>query len=191
MYLQITLAPGVAQEFQEEADFFRVLDSAVNDLSVYFYKSGVEVSRAEGITAGYGEKFQRGTFDKIRIESATGGAVSLVCRLGNEVSYDKPPTGNISIAAPMRAPATQARKTVTNASQELLAANSRRNYLLIQNKDTAGNIWLNLAGQAATQANGVNIPPGGAFELNCNQLLSAIYAIGDIDNNANIVTVEA
>lgn len=191
MQLNLTLAAGVGQEFIEEADFFRVLDSSVSDLVVVFYKAGAEVSRAEAVTAGYGEKFNRGTFDKIRISSATGGTVSIALRLGNDISYDKPPTGNVTIANPVQASATQGAAAVTNASAQLLAANADRKYLLIQNKSASGSIWLNLAGNAATTANGVKLGPGDAYEMNCATLTGAIFAIGDLANNPDVVTVEA
>lgn len=193
MHISTTLAAGIGQEYTEAADFFRVLDCAVSDLVVRFYKDGREVGNVANVTAGYGEKFTKETFDRVRIQSATGGAVSFVMRLGNDVSYDKPPTGAVTVSSltPTRAAATQAAQTVTNASAQLLAAKANRSYLLIQNKDAAGSIFLNLAGAAATVVNGVKIPPGGSLELNCNLLTGAVFAIGDIPSNANIVTVEA
>ena len=80
-------------------------------------------------------------------------------------------------------------KTVTNASAQLLAAKPGRRYLLIQNRDAAGSIFVSF-GKAATTANGVRVVPGGAFELTGTQTEQAIIAIGDVANNANIVTVE-
>lgn len=85
---------------------------------------------------------------------------------------------------------TNQQKTVTNASAQLLAANAAREYLLIQNKDTAGNLYIGFGGGAVTAANGVRIIPGGAFELIGVCTTQAIQAIGDIANNANVVTVE-
>lgn len=191
MQLSITLAANVAQEFQEEADFFRVLDSAVNDLDVIFYKAGKEVSRAENITAGYGEKFTRGTFDKIRISSETGGAVSVATRLGNEISYDKPPTGNVTVT---NQPATggalsQWGITVTNSANYLVAGGSAaRRFFSVQNKDGAGNLYLSF-GAAATVANGIKIPPGGYFEAAIYAPTSSINLIGDIASNSNVVVI--
>jgi hypothetical protein len=80
-------------------------------------------------------------------------------------------------------------KTVTNASAQLLAANPARSYLLIQNKDTSGNVYIAF-GKAATVAAGVRVIPGGAFELIGVCSTQEIRAIGDIASNANIVTVE-
>lgn len=80
--------------------------------------------------------------------------------------------------------------TVTNASQEFAAANSDRKYLLIQNKDSVGNIYVNF-GAAATVANGVKIIPGGNYELNNIAPNNSVNIIGDIASNANVVLVTA
>ena len=78
---------------------------------------------------------------------------------------------------------------MTNASAQLLAANAARQYLLIQNKDGAGNLYIAF-GKAATVANGVRIIPGGAYELVGVCSTQEIRAIGDIASNPNVTTVE-
>jgi hypothetical protein len=105
---------------------------------------------------------------------------------------DQAPTGAANIVAqvPPQATGSNTAATVTNASGLLLAQNSNRQYLLIQNKDTTGSIYINF-GATATTANGVQIEPLGSFELNNNMLTAAIYAIGDIASNANVVIVSA
>lgn len=90
---------------------------------------------------------------------------------------------------PARATGANTQKTVTNASASLVAANLTREYLLIQNKDASGNIYINF-GAAATIANGVLIPPNGTFVLENNMLTAQIFAIGNIANNPNVVVVE-
>jgi hypothetical protein len=99
-------------------------------------------------------------------------------------------TGTAAIQAKNGTP-SQAAATVTSASAQLLAANANRRFLLIQNKDASGAIYLNFAGAAATLANGIKIGPGEAYESSAGWVSSAaIYAIGDIASNANIVIVE-
>lgn len=190
MLLTIALAANTPVTFHEAGNFFRLLQAA-NDVNVDFYWQGKEIADAYGISGGYGETFAQ-QFDKLTIVSPTAQTVKFVTRLGNSVSYDAPPSGNVVVTsqAPCRASVTQAQATVTNASAQLLAAKSNRSYLLIQNKDAAGNIWLNMAGAAATQANGIKIGPGGSFELNCNILTGAVFAIGDIASNANVTVLE-
>lgn len=188
MYQSITLAAGVAVEFQEPADFFRVLSSVPSDLDIIFYRNGAEQSAASNIGAGYAEDFEA-PITKLRISSAAGGLVRFVMRLGNRVRYDAPPTGNVSVTNTAGA-FTQDQKTVTNASAQLLAANAARRYLLIQNNDTAGIMYVTLDGTAATTAKGIKIDPGGVLELNGYSTTAAIFAIGSIASNANVVAVE-
>lgn len=191
MLLTVAMTAGVPVTFHEAGNFFRLLNAA-SAVNVDFYKNGAEIADAYGITGGYGESFAQ-QFDRITLTSPSTQTIQFVTRLGNNVSYDAPPSGNVVVTslAPSRAAATQAAGTVTTASAQLVAAKSNRTYLLIQNKDVSGKIWLNLAGAAATQANGVLIPPGGSYELNCNILTGAVFAIGDIASNPNIVIVEA
>ncbi len=81
-----------------------------------------------------------------------------------------------------------AQETVTNADQQFLAANARRKYLLIQNNDTAGIIYVSF-GVAATAVNGVKILPGGSYEPVVPPNTS-IHILGSIAANANVVVVE-
>lgn len=190
MYQNLTLAAGVAVEFQEAADFFRLMSAPTTDISVIFYAAGKEVARAENVGAGYAEKTGI-VFDKVRIVSTAGGNVGFVSRLGNEVRYDTPPNGNVTVTSlvPTRATGANSQKTVTNASAQLVAANPSRAYLLIQNNDATGIVYVAF-GAEATVANGVRIAPGGSYELNCNILTGQVNAIGSIASNTNVVVVE-
>lgn len=93
-------------------------------------------------------------------------------------------------AVPKSAAFSNTAKTVTNASAQLLAANAARQYLLIQNQDPSGILWIGFGAGAVTTANGVRIIPGGAYELVGVCSTQAIQAIGDIASNNKVVTVE-
>ncbi len=192
MYQQITLAAGVQQEFNELADFLRIMKATPNDIVVIFYKQGREVSKSTGIGAGYAERFLSGDFDRIVISSATGGTVDFVMRLGNDVRFDAPPTGNVEVLNLTAAQGAfeQTIVTVTNASGQLLAANAARRYLLIQNNDAAGDVYVTLDGTAATTAKGIKIAAGGSYECQGFVPSGAVFAIGSIANNPNVVAVE-
>lgn len=179
----ITLTAGQEQEFYEVGDFFRIM-SASQPLTVRFYAQGAQVAESKGVAGGYAERFQAGGFDRIKLLSDTTQTVQFVARLGNQVFYDLPPFGNINGAF------AQNQKTVTNASAQLLAANLFRRYLLIQNKDSVGSVYLKFGATAATTANGVRIPAGGSYEITGFVPTDAIQAIGDIASNANIITIE-
>lgn len=200
-----TITAGQTLEFFEPGDFFRIME-AVNPLTLIFYRNGAEVARAEGVSEGYAERFRGEGFDRYRITSATTQAIQFVARQGNEVAYDKPPTGAITGTVALDAPTlaalesvnvqnnqgafTQAQKTVTSSSATLQAANAARRYLLIQNNDATGIVYVNLNGAAATAANGVRLLAGASLELTGYVPSGAITAIGSIASNANVVVVE-
>ncbi len=186
MYQSITLSAGVAVEFTDAADFMRVLEAAPTDLQLIFYRAGQEVGRAEHITAGYSERFAQ-AFDKMRMSSATGGVVEFVTRLGNEVRYDRPPSGRIRNES---GAFVQVQATITNASSVIRAANNNRQFLLIQNRSATGTIYINLSGATATTANGVRITAGGVLLLDQFMPNNQITAIGDIASNPDIIITE-
>lgn len=181
---------GEGKELADLGDFFRVM-SASAPIDVIFYHQGREVSRAEGIGLGYWEEFQNGDrFDRVHVTSQTAQTIQVAMRLGTHVGYDIPPTGNVSIAGGMSGAFTQTAPAVTNASGALLAAKANRRYLLIQNNDPAGDIFVRFDGAAATAANGVKIAAGGSYECQGFCPSGAITAIGSIANNAAVVVVE-
>lgn len=189
MYQRLTLVAGVPVGFNETADFFRVLAFPDNDLTVIFYKNGAEVARAENVGAGYAENVGS-AFDRIVLVSAGGGGLDYVTRLGGVVTYDTPPNGNVTVTNTSGAVVNTA-KTVTNADGQLLPAKAGRRYLLIQNKDAAGIVYISFGAGAATVANGVKIAAGGSFAADANFCPdNEIRAIGSIANNPNVVVVE-
>lgn len=193
MLQTVTIQAGATLEYFEPGDFFRLLDAA-DPVTLIFYKDGAEVSRSEGVAEGYAESFGA-SFDRFRITSATTQAVQFVSRLGNRVAYDKAPTGSTTVVGTVQvaqAPTAwaQAQKTITNASGSLLAANAARRYLLVQNNDATGVIYITLDGTAATTAKGVKLSPGDSLECRSPAPSGEIFAIGSIASNANVVVVE-
>ena len=174
--------------FEFPGDFFRLIDG-VNPVDVIFYKRGSEIARAEQMLPGYGETVND-AFDAFVIVSGTAQTVRCVVRKGGEVRYDRA-SGSVTVLN-VNGAFVNTQKTVTNASAQLLAANAARRYLLIQNNDAAGNIFVRLDGGVATVGTGVKIPFGGSYEIGVGGYTptGAIVAIGDIASNANIVTVE-
>jgi len=189
MYQALTLAAGVFVDFNELAAFFRLLVAPRPDLSVIFMRNGAEVGRAENIGAGYAETTAQ-PFDRIRMKSEGGGTVAFVTRVSGEVRYDTPPNGQVTVTN-TSGEVANSQKTVTNASAQLLAAKVGRRYLLIQNKDAAGVVYISFGAGAATTSNGLKIAAGGSFVADANFCPeNEIQAIGDIANNANVVVIE-
>lgn len=182
MLQTINLDAGQGVEFAELGDFFRLLHAS-QALKVRFYLGGREVAIADGVTGGYAEQF-REKFDRVRLESATAQSVQFVVRDGNRVDFDQPPNGNVSGAF------AHAAHVVTNASGQLLAANVVRRYLLVQNNDAGGDVWVRVDGAAAVVGQGVKIAPGGSWEIAGYVPTGAVMAIGSVASNANVVTVE-
>jgi len=212
MKIDVTLTAGQAQEYFSAASFFRLLE-ATGPVDLVFYLQGKEVERAENVGEGFAIRFNAGPegagFDKLRIQSPSTQAVEFVSTLNADVFYDKPPTGTITGTVALDAttlaaletvnvgnqPAdqgafTQAQKTVTNASAQLLAANAARRYLLIQNNDATGVVYVTIDGTAATTAKGIKIDAGGSYECAGFCPSGEIRAIGSIASNANVVAVE-
>ncbi len=188
MYQSLTLSAGVGIEFIEEADFFRVMKAVPTDLEIIFYAQGREIAKATGIEAGYAERTSV-RFDKVRITSATGGLLEFVMRLGSDVRYDKAPTGTVTITGNQGSFA-QYPTTVTSTTGEIVAPKADRRYLLIQNNDATGIVYINLAGANATAANGVRLLPGESYENSGFLSTNSVKAIGSIASNPNVVVVQ-
>lgn len=182
MQVNETIPAGGLLRFSEVGDFFRVL-AAGSSLTIIFYRRGSEVARAEKVGAGYSEQFSE-AFDQIVVKSDVTNAISIVARYGNTVTYDQPPNGAVNGSF------NQVQSTVTNASAAVLAANTARRYLLIQNKDAAGDIFVRLDGVPATEANGLKIESGGSLELVSFVATGEITAIGSIASNPNVIAIE-
>lgn len=183
-----TIQAGKSWDIGIPGDLIRII-SVTGPVDLTVKNNGLPISKATGVLEGYWSK-PPGGFNGMLIESATTQTVTVAIVAG-EAGYDRA-AGVISVAnIPATGGAyTNTQKTVTNASAQLLPANSGRRNLLIQNKSLAGSVWLAF-GVAATTANGVKLGPGGVYEAPGFYLpTNDIYAIGDIASNAEIVVLE-
>jgi len=192
---QQTFATAKTWELNISGTYFTTLECSLS-VNVRFFKGGkmLDLGEIKGLLAGLevtlGEIGQQPAFDRVQIDVQAGDTVKI--GIGNgQARYNR---GQASVnvlvnTQPLSALFDNQAQTVTNASAVLLAADPARQYLLVQNKDGGGSIFLSF-GKAATTANGVRVIPGGAFELVGTQSTQAIHAIGDIASNANVTTVE-
>jgi len=101
-------------------------------------------------------------------------------------------TGNLYVAPASGATSTvaytQTTPTITNSNGTVLAANTSRKYVSIQNNDAAGIVYINF-GAAATTAH-FKIIAGATLILDNFVPNGTITAIGSIASNANISVVE-
>jgi len=186
MHVKTTITAGTIVQFIEQADFFRLLSSAL-PVSVEFYQNGAKIGEAIDVNGGYAERIPTG-FDRITVTSASTQLIQFVTRNGGDVRYDNL-TGNVAITN-VNGAFTQAAATVTNVSGQLKAANAARRYLLIQNNDATGIVYVRLDGVTATAGTGIKIAPGGSYEIKTYVPSGAITAIGSTASNANVVVVE-
>lgn len=176
------------QRFNTPGRLFRLL-STVNPVKVEAYLGGAVVSVAEDVEGGFWFTQEQG-FDAVAITTAASEQVKFL--IGeSDAGFDRT-VGTVSVSnlQGVNGAFTNAQKTVTNASAELLAANAARRYLLIQNNDAAGDIYVRLDGGTATTGTGVKIAAGGSYELQGYVPTGQINAIGSIASNANVVVVE-
>ena len=149
-----------------------------------------DVVRLAGLVAGQG--FEKSPFTRIEIKDASGASNTIRYVIATEGFLDGI-TGAMQITqnVPVRSGSfANTAKTVTNASAQLIAANASRTYLMVQNRDASGSIYLNWGAGAATTTNGVLIGPGGAYEMSEAQSTPAMQAIGSIASNANVLVTE-
>ena len=142
-----------------------------------------------GLTAGQG--FEEQPFSRLELTDASGASNTITYVIADR-GFLSGLTGNMTISSivPVQSGSfANSNNTVTNASAVLVAANTARKYLLIQNNSNTGNIYVRF-GVAATVATGIAISPGGAYEMSDVQSTQAIHAIGDIASNANVTVVE-
>ena len=179
----ITIPANGSYRLLVEGMFFKITacTGAVNVIS--------DFGRLEAIQFGQG--LEKTAFSYLLINDASGASNTVTVLVGDQNFIDAQ-TGNFAVTAnkaPQSSSFVNVNATVTTASAQLLAANAARQYLLIQNKDPSGILYITF-GAAATVANGLQISPGGAFELAGTVSTQLINAIGSIASNANVVTVE-
>jgi hypothetical protein len=194
---QQTFAAAQVWELYVTGRYFTTLE-CTQPINVRFYKGGqlLDAGAINGLMSGLEMTLgniedRTPAFDRVQIDVQAGDTVKI--GIGNGQGRYNRGAASVTITQGKVAQTgafANVQKTVTNVTGQLLAANTARQYMLIQNKDTAGNLYVSFGAGAATVANGVRIIPGGAFELVGVCSTQAIQAIGDIASNANVVTVE-
>lgn len=172
--------------------YFTVLGCS-NAVNVRLYKGGqlLNLGEVKGLLAGLEilPKIDPGldyAFDYVEVDASAADTIKI--GIGNgEARYNRS-QGNVAITNVNNA-LVSAQRTVTNVSAVMIAANANRRYLLIQNKDSVGNLFVAF-GVVATSANGVRIAPGASLTIDAFCVNNSINVIGDIASNANVVSVE-
>ncbi len=176
--------PNGAYRLIVAGQFFKVL-ACLGALDVQ-----TENCNLKGLGAGDG--LEKTPFSWLTLTDRSG-ATNTVRLVVSDAAFINSPQVSTSIVAnrtTVSASFANAQKTVTNASALLVASNAARQYLLIQNKDPTGSIFVSFGTGFATTANGLRIGPGGSWEWDSTVSSQSLNAVGDIASNANVVIVE-
>lgn len=153
-----TLAANTSIVAFEHGAFFRLF-SSTGAVNVKFFRNNAEILHVDSVLGGF---WRRGEFDKVEVTDISGAnnTVAFVIDTG-EIGYDQS-AGQVSVSSlpPVANPVTQS-NTVTGADAQILAANTSRKFLMLQNTGTA-DVFVTFDGSAAT-ANGAKIAAGGAM----------------------------
>ena len=179
----ITLAANASQRLLVSGQFFKIMAAT----------GGVSITSTFGTLDSliFGQGLENTPFDYLLLTDTSGVPNTVKILIGDQNFIDGL-TGNMAILSnkvPQSSAFVNAQATVTNASAQLVAANTARQYLLIQNNSATGNIYVNF-GAASTTANGVRISPGAAWELALCVSTQQIFAIGDIASNPNVLVTQ-
>lgn len=204
--LTVALDAGQTRNFKMSGTYWEIISGAADIDTVEFFDQNDSFQDSfQGVREGIYRNAPFAGFSvtngatsqtiKILFGSGSGGnraaPVSGTVNIGNTVEVTQVLGDTFSVAPSPASTPAQVAKNVTNVSANLLAAKADRKYLLIQNKSATGTIWINLAGAAATQANGIRLGPGDSFTQEGNRIIvGAITAIGDIAANPDVITLE-
>ena len=187
------------REFPISGAYFELLQ-IVNPVDLKFYDAnGVVICDEKQVSAGHWVNRAGNNIDgkplshfvRFEITTSANEAVKFTATDGTSGSRVSP-ANIISTVIPLGLAHTQAKKTVTNASTTLLAANATRRYLFVQNQDPTGDIYIRTdgGGAAVADASAVRLRPGDVWEPAVPPL-AALTAIGSIASNANVQVTEA
>ena len=191
--IQQTFTGAQDWEINIPGKYFTLLE-CTNPCSITFYKGGKKLELGEINALLAGLEVTPGELDSLepsfdRVKIAVSAADTVKVGIGNGQARYNRSQGNVSITN-VGGGFTNSQKTVTSTSAVLLAAKPGRRYLLVQNNDPSGIIYLSF-GVAATTTNAIKIAPGGSYTVDASYCPNdAIHAIGSIASNANVVAVE-
>lgn len=139
--------------------------ACTNAINIRFYKNGKKLDLGDitGLLAGL--EVQGVDFDRVVIDVT--GADTVTIGIGNGNARYNRANATVTVSTnrlPKLNTQSQAAANVTVASTQMLAANTSRQYLFVQNNDPAAVIYLNINGAAAAAGTGIKLGPGDSYE---------------------------
>ena len=157
--LSIDLVAGERKNIYALANFLHILETTAA-IDIEFINGGNVYGTALQVEFGLKAK-PEGGFTELGFTSATTQTIKIYIGVGDG-SYDRI-TGNVALLNQQGAK-TNTQKSVTNAAKTIVAANTARRSLFVQNNSTTAVMRLKLDGTAASATSGVRIQPGQYFE---------------------------
>lgn len=175
-----TFASAQTWVIHQSGSYFTTLATGLG-INVRFYKGGAQLSQSQitGLLAGLEVDFTKqagndgeAAFTRVEVDVLGADTVSILISDGS-VRYNRA-QGSVAVTN-MDGVYTDSQKSVTNADQVLLAANTARRVAVIQNNSAAGVLRIVLDGTAASATKGKRIQPGQIYELPGYATTSAIH----------------
>lgn len=192
-----TFAGAQTWQLNVPGRYFVIL-TCTNTLNIRFYLGGKKLDMGDitgllaGLEVGPLDPAQGFTFAFDRIEIDVTGADTVQVGIGNGAARYNRANATVTVAnnkQPQTAAFGTLQATVTNASTQILAANTVRQWLFIQNNDPTGIIYINF-GSPATVAGSIKILPGQSFEMAGTQTTTSILAIGSLASQNNVIVAQ-
>lgn len=187
------VAAGQSETIAVSGDYVRVEKATV--------PIWIETEQGDGFQLDEGEEASLAHFERLifRHDDAADQQIRLFIGDGARVGSAKV-SGEVSVPAGLNvnnlktivqaSTVTNIARTVTTSVSFLASSNANRAYLIIQNKSSAGSIWVAI-GDTPTVAKGVRIGPGEKLEFTGGIVpVQSVNAIGDTPNNAEVVVME-
>jgi hypothetical protein len=178
----VYLTPGQSKILMVTGKFYRVQTAT----------GAISVTRDDGSTIGPllpGQGETGENFTRIIVTNTSGYNNTVTLMIGDSNFIDNRLIGSVTVLN-TGGSYIQASAVVTSISSKIIDSNADRRYLLIQNNDANGDIYLMLNGQEASLLGGLKVAAGASFELNNFVTNQAIFAIGSIALNGNITILE-
>lgn len=180
--ISIPINAGETKAFALAGNYIEVLEAGgVMDIVLYGPSGAVESARGSEQGAWMQE-----TFTNFTLKSSITQTIKLL--ITGRQGGSRRQAGAVSITN-VNGAFSQAQTNVTNAvgGVSLLPAKADRRYLLIQNREAVGNLFVRLDGAVPTAANGLKVEPGGSLELAGFVPTGEVRAIADVAAASAIV----
>lgn len=180
--LKIPIAAGETKMFAIAGGYIEVLEAGgVMDIVLYGPTGSVESARESEQGT-----WMRESFTSFSIKSSIAQTIKLV--ITSREGGTRRQSGAVQVTN-VNGAFSQDQTNVTNAigGVSLRPANADRRYLLIQNREAVGNLFVRLDGAVPTAANGLKVEPGGSLELAGFVPTGEVRAIADVAAASAIV----